>query len=118
MFDVDSIEDLEEVSKTLTDMCQENIDILNIKRCHPKSCIMQTCARPFLTNKDESFNNDLTCQLSEIIKANNLVKRFLSSGMKPSAKDIQRPVFYINTYYGNIKKEQAFCFGSCIQGDK
>ena len=124
MFDVDSIEDLEEVSKTLTDMCQENIDILNIKGCHPKSCIMHhfpiipTCARPFLTNKDESFDNDLTCQLSEIIKANNLVKRFLSLGMKPSAKDIQRPVFCINTYYDNRKKEQAFCFGSCIQGDK
>ena len=110
MFDVDSIEDLEEISKTLTNMCQENIDILNIKGCHPKSCIMHyfptipTCARPFLTNKDESFDNDLTCQLSEIIKANNLVKRFLSLDVNLSAKDIQRPVFCINSYYGNRKK--------------
>ena len=80
MFDVDNIEDLEEVSKILTDMCQEDIDVLNIQGCHPKSCIMHyfptipTCARSFLTNKDKSFENDLTCQLSEIIKANNLVK--------------------------------------------
>ena len=40
MLDVDNIEDLEEVSKTLTNMCQEDIDVLNIKRCHPKSCKM------------------------------------------------------------------------------
>ena len=52
--------------------------------------VIPTCARPFLTNKDESFDNDLTCQLSEIIKANNLVKKFLSLGMKPNAKDLQR----------------------------
>ena len=110
MFDVDNIEDLEEVSKTLTNMCQEDIDVLNIKGCHPKSCIMHcfpiipTCARPFLTNKDESFDNDLTCQLSEIIKANNLVKKFISSGMKPNAKDIQCLVFCVNTYYDNGKK--------------
>ena len=41
--------------------------------------IILTCARSFLTNKDESFDDDLTCQLSEIIKANSLVKKFLSS---------------------------------------
>ena len=82
MFDVDNIEliDLEEVSKILTNMCQEDIDVLNIQGCHPKSFIIHffpiipTCARPFLTNKDESFDDDLTCQLSEIIKTNNLVK--------------------------------------------
>ena len=96
MFDV---EDLEEVSKTFTDMCQEDIDVLHIKGCLPKSCIMHyfpiipTCARPFLTNKEESFDDNLTCQLSEIIKPNNLVKNFLSSDMKPNVKDIQRLVF-------------------------
>ena len=80
MFDVDNIEDLEEDPKTLTNMCQEDIDVLDIKGCRPKSCIMlyfpiiSTCGRPFLTNKDESFDDDITCQLSEIIKANNLVK--------------------------------------------
>ena len=82
MFDVDNIEgtDLEEVSKILTNMCQEKVDILNIKGCLPRRCIMHyfpiipTCARPFLTNKDESFDHDLTSQLSEIIKANNLVR--------------------------------------------
>ena len=110
MFDVDSIEDLEEISKTLTNMCQEDIDVLNIKGCHPKSCTMHyfpiilTCARPFLTNKDESSDDDLTCQLSEIIKANNLVKKFLSSGMKPNAKDLPRLAFRINTYHDNRKK--------------
>ena len=104
MFDVDNIEDLEEVSKTLTNMCEEDIDVLNIKGCHPKSCIMHyfpiipTCARPFLIKKDKSFDDDLTCQLSEIIKANNLVKKFLSSGIRPNAKDLQRLVFCINTY--------------------
>ena len=85
-FDVDNIEgtNLEEVSKILTNMCQEYIDALNIQACYPKSCMMHyfpiipTCARPFLTNKDESFDNDFTCQLSETIKANNLVKKFLS----------------------------------------
>ena len=110
MFDIDNIEDLEEVSKTLTNMCQEDIDVLNIQGCHPKSYIMHyfpiipTCARPFLTRKDHSFDNDLAYQLSQIIKANNLVKKFLSSDMKPNAKDLQRLVFHINTYYDNRKK--------------
>ena len=126
IFDVDNIEgtDLEEVSKILTNMCQEDIDVLNIKGCHPKSCIMHyfpiipTCARPFLTNKDESFDNDLTFQLSEIIKANNLVKKFLSLGMKLNAKDIQHLVFFINTYHDSGKKKSRHYFGSCIRGDK
>ena len=75
IFNVDNIDDLEEVSKILTNMCQEDIDVLNIQGCHLKSCTMHyfpiipTCGRPFLTNKDESFDDDLTCQLSEMIKA-------------------------------------------------
>ena len=110
MFDVGNIEDLEEVSKILTNMYQEDIGVLNIRGCHTKSCIMHyfpiipTCARPFLTSKDESFDDYLTCQLSEIIRANNLVKKFLSSGMKPNAKDIQHLVFHIKNYYNNRKK--------------
>ena len=80
MFDVDNVKDLEEVSKPITNMCEEDTDILNTKECHPKSCIMHyfpiipTRTRPFLTNNNESFDDDLTCQFSEIIKANNLVK--------------------------------------------
>ena len=69
--------------------------------------IIPMCARPSLTNKDESFDDDLTCQLSEIIKANNVVKKFLSLGMKPNAKDLQRLVFRINTYYDDGKKKIA-----------
>ena len=125
MLDVDKIEDLEEVSKILINMCQENFDVLNIKGCHPKNCIMHyfpiipTCARSFLINKDESFDDDLTCQLSEIIKTNNVVKKILSSGMKPNAKDLQRLVFCIKTHYDNgKKKDQAFCFRSCMRGYK
>ena len=38
--------------------------------------ITPTCARPFLNYMDESFDDDLTCQLSEIIKINNLMKNF------------------------------------------
>ena len=67
--------------------------------------IIPTCTRPFLTNKDESFDDDLTCQLSEIIKAYNLAKKFISWGMKPNAKDIQCLVFHISTYYNNGKKK-------------
>ena len=84
MFDVDSIEDLEEVSKILTNMCQEDIYVFNIKVCHSKSCIMHwfpkipTCARPFVSNKDGSFDDDVACQPSLIIKVNNLVKKCLS----------------------------------------
>ena len=110
MFHVDNIEDLKEVSKILTNMCQENIDVLNIQECHPKSFIMHylpiipTCRRPFLINKDESFDDDLTCRLSEIKEANNLVKKFFSSGMNPNAKDLQCLAFDINTYYDNRKK--------------
>ena len=126
IFDVGNIEsiNLEEVSKILTNMCQEDTEVLNIKGCHPKSCILHyfpiipTCARPFLTNKDESFDNDLTFQLSEIIKANNLVKKFLSLGMKLNAKDIQHLVFFINTYHDSGKKKSRHYFGSCIRGDK
>ena len=118
VFDVDSIclmfdvqgTNLEEVLKTLTSMCQEDIEVLSIEGCHPKSCIMHyfpiipTCAMPFLTNKNELFDDDLTCQLSEIIKANNVVKKFLSSGIKPNSNNLQRLVFRINTYYDNRKK--------------
>ena len=46
----------------------------------------------------------LTCQLSETIKSNNLVEKFLSSGIRPNAKDLQCLVFRINTYYNNRKK--------------
>ena len=66
MFDVDNMEDLKEVSKTFTSMCQEDIDVSNINRCHPKSCIIHyfplipTCARPYLKKEDEPLNNDLT----------------------------------------------------------
>ena len=65
MFHVGNMEDLEEVSKILTNMCQGDIDILNIKRCHAKSCIMHyfpiilTCTRPFLASKDDD-DDDLT----------------------------------------------------------
>ena len=106
MFDVDNKEDLEEVSKTLTNMCQDNIDVLNIKGSQLKSCMMHyfpiipTCVRTFLTNKGESFDDDLICQLSEM-------KKFLSLGMKPNAKDIQRLTFHINTYYDNRKKKSG-----------
>ena len=97
IFDVDNIEDLEEVSKILTKMCQKDIEVLNIKGCQKKKKkyimhyfpIIPTCVRPFLTDKDESFDDDLTYQLSEIIKANNVVKEFLSLGMKPNATDLQ-----------------------------
>ena len=78
MFDVDNIEgtNLEEVSKLLTNMCQEDIDILNIQGCYPKSCIMHyfLIIPTRMTNKDESFDDDLTFHSSEIIKANNLLK--------------------------------------------
>ena len=59
----------------------------------------------FLTTKDESFDDDLMCQLSEIIKANNLMKKFLSLGIRSNAKDLQSLVFQINTYYDNLKKK-------------
>ena len=123
MFDVDNIENLEKVSKIFTNTCKEGTEVLNIQGRHSKSCIMHyfpitpTCARPFLTNKDESFDNDLTCQLSEMIKANNLVKKFFSSGIKPNVKDLQHLVFRI-LITTMEKEEQAFCFGSCIWGDK
>ena len=65
VFNVGNIEDLEEVSKILTNMCQEGIDVSNIKGCHPKSCIMHyfpiilTCTRPYLKKEDEFFDDDL-----------------------------------------------------------
>ena len=110
--------------KTLTNICQEDIDVLNIKGCHPKSCIMyyfpiiSTCARSFLTNKDESFDNNLTCQPSEIIKANNVVKNFSPRVWSPIQR-IFNALFFASTLITTTeKKEQAFCFGSCIPGDK
>ena len=59
--------------------------------------IISTCVRPFLTNKDESFDDNLTCQLSDIIKADSLVKKLFSLGIKPNAKDLQCLVFHTNT---------------------
>ena len=78
--------------------------------------IIPTCVRPFLTNKDESFDDDLTCQLSEIIKANSLVKKFLSLGMKPIASGLQRIVFGINTYYDNRKQKSRLSASSNAYG--
>ena len=78
--------------------------------------IIPTCVRPFLTNKDESFDDDLTCQLSEIIKANSLVKKFLSLGMKPIASGLQRNVFGINTYYDNRKQKSRLSASSNAYG--
>ena len=78
--------------------------------------IIPTCVRPFLTNKDESFDDDLTCQLSEIIKANSLVKKFLSLGMKLIASGLQRIVFGINTYYDNRKQKSRLSASSNAYG--
>ena len=81
--------------------------------------IIPTCVRHFLTNKGKSFDDDLTCQLSEIIKANKFGEKSLSSGMKPNAKDLQCLVFCISNYYDNKnKKEQTFCLGPWIRGNK
>ena len=66
--------------------------------------IIPTCARHFLTNKDESFDDDLTSQISEIIKTNNLVKNVLASGMKPNAKDLQR-LFFASTLITTTEKK-------------
>ena len=125
MFDIENIKDLEEVSKTLTNMCQEDIDVLNIQWCHPKCCIMHyvpiipTCARPSLTNKDESFDHDLTCRLSEIIKAKNLVKKILLFEYEAQRKGPSTPCFsHQHLLRQQKKKEQAFCLGPCIRGDK
>ena len=99
MFDVDNIEDLEEVSKTLTNMCQEDIDVLNIKGCHPKSCIMHcfpitpTCARPFLANKDESFDNDLACQLFWDNKGQQCGEKIYLLGYETQCKGPSTPCF-------------------------
>ena len=41
----------------------------------------------------------------------------ISSGIKPNVKDLQHLVFRI-LITTMEKKEQAFCFGSCIWGDK
>ena len=128
MFDVDNIEvtDLEEVSKILTNMCQEDIDVLNIQGCHPKSFTMHcfpiipTCTRTFLTNKNECFDDDLTCQLSEIIRPTIWWKNsflWVWSLMQTTFKALffASPHFCITT---TGKKEQVFCLGPCIRGDK
>ena len=70
-----------------------------------------------MITKDESFDDDLTCQLSKIIKANNLVKKILSSDMKPNAKDIQCLAFRINTYYDSGKKKSRHtASGHALEG--
>ena len=68
--------------------------------------IVPVCARPFLTNKDECFVNDLTWQLSEKIKANNLVKKFLSSGMKPNTK-VFNALFFASKLIATTEKKIA-----------
>ena len=127
MFDVDNIEDLEEVSKTLTNMCQEDIVVLNIKGCHPKSCIMHcfpitpTCATPFLTNKDESFDNDLACQLFWDNKGQQCGEKIYLLGYETQCKGPSTPCFLHQHLLRQRKKKSrhsASDHASCLRGDK
>ena len=108
-YDID--DDIEIIMSQLDKLCEEDVSVLNIKGCHSKDLILHnfpiipTCARPYLSNKDGSFDDDLTCQLSDIIKVNNTISKFVLAGAKPSLRDIQRLGFKILTYYDNNKKK-------------
>ena len=80
--------------------------------------ITPTCARPFLTYMDESFDDDLTCQLSEIIKINNLMKNFSLWVWSPLQRTFNDLLFISTIITTTGKKEQVFCLGPCIRGDK
>ena len=108
-FDVET--ELEELKAKLEGLCKEDVRVLNMKGCHPKDLILQnfpiipTCARPYLSNKDGSFDDDLTCQLSDIIKVNSAIGKTLITGIKPTLKEIQKLDFKITTYFDNNKKK-------------
>ena len=48
--------------------------------------IIPNCARPYLSIKDGSFDDDLICELADIVRANNTIK----SEAPASSKDYQR----------------------------
>ena len=94
------------IKTRLEELCKEDVKVFNFQGCYPKDFILRnfsiipTCTRPYLNNKCGSFDDDLTCQLADIIKVNNTIKR----GEPASSKDIQRLKFRIQTYNDNIKK--------------
>ena len=123
MFDVVYIKDLEEVSNALTNMCQENVDVLNIQRCHPKSCIIHylpiipTCARHFLTNKDESFDDDLKCQLSENNKGQQCGQKISVFGYRAQCTGPSALCFFASTLIMTTeKKSRHFALGHAYKG--
>ena len=108
-YDID--DGIEIIMSQLDKLCEEDVSVLNIKGCHPKDLILHnfpiipTCAHPYLNNKDGSFDDDLTCQLSDIIKVNNTISKSVLAGAKPSLRDIQGLSFKILTYYDKNKKK-------------
>ena len=71
----------------LEELCEEDVKVFNFYGCHPKDFTLHTFpiipnfTRPYLSNKD-----GLTCQLADIVRANNTTK----SGAPEFSKDIQQ----------------------------
>ena len=96
MFDVDNIEHLEEVSKILTNMCQEGIDVLNIKGCHPKSCIRQEIYISFRANVSSLKCLGLFGSTMISLYSSQKLYVTMAFGVSPSANSVQ-PLLHVNS---------------------
>ena len=99
------------IKARLEELCEEDVKVFNFQGCQPKDFslhnfpIIPTCTSLYLSNKYDSFDDDLTCQLADIVKVNNTIKRSMLTRAPASSRDIQRLNFRIQTYYDGNKKK-------------
>ena len=100
---------VEDIKKIFDNILNEDVRLLgfNPKNVHPKNLIISVfpvippSARPFVIADGNVCDDDLTNQLIEIIKANNLLQRNQNISEIKRQKAYQSLKFRILTFYNN-----------------
>jgi len=105
---------VEDIRKIFDNIVDEDVELcgFDIKLMHPKNLIMEvfsvlpTIARPFLISDGNVCDDDLTNQLIEIIKANNILKKEVGEIIdekkeQKRQKALQTLKFRISTFMNN-----------------
>lgn len=113
---------VEEVAKRFDNLTDEDVFLLgfNPELTHPKNYILRnfpilpTCCRPFAFTEDLVCDDDLTYQLLEIVKNNNMIRNDPTN-----IKYQNNLLFRIQTYFNNSqKKAKHATTGRPIKGIK